>query len=257
VRIRNIKPGFFKNEVLADMTPMQNLLFIGLWLIADKNGCIEWRPRRIMGELFALRDYSAEELQKDCGSLAEGLLISFYRVSEGLLQTEECTMEEAEYLHITKFAKHQQLTSWEKKESKVECVPPAHFSSTTEVLQPEVAEVLKYTEEAEETEVAEEGKGSAATSELLRQFQQSHPSCEKVGQVAFDAAVLACTTKTVRPDVSEAIEAFSRQMAGATLRFPLREFEKYLRHSCKKATEEVIQKKKNALRVPSMIAGMK
>lgn len=46
-RSRNIKPGFFVNEQLADMDPLTRLLFIGLWTLADKEGRLEDRPRRI------------------------------------------------------------------------------------------------------------------------------------------------------------------------------------------------------------------
>lgn len=51
-RSRSIKPGFFKNETLADLPPLTRLLFIGLWTIADRNGLIEYRPRKIKAEVF-------------------------------------------------------------------------------------------------------------------------------------------------------------------------------------------------------------
>ena len=37
-RSRNIKPGFFKNEHLAECQPLARLLFIGLWTLADREG---------------------------------------------------------------------------------------------------------------------------------------------------------------------------------------------------------------------------
>jgi hypothetical protein len=52
MRARNIKPGFFKNEDLADLGPYAQLLFVGLWQIADKGGKLEDRPRRIKAEIF-------------------------------------------------------------------------------------------------------------------------------------------------------------------------------------------------------------
>ena len=51
-RTRDIKPGFFKNEFLAECDPMARLLFVGLWTIADRDGRIECRPLRIKAELF-------------------------------------------------------------------------------------------------------------------------------------------------------------------------------------------------------------
>jgi hypothetical protein len=51
-RARNIKPGFFKNEVLVGMPYEYRLLFIGLWTIADRQGRFEDRPVRIKMEVF-------------------------------------------------------------------------------------------------------------------------------------------------------------------------------------------------------------
>lgn len=52
-RARNIKPGFFKNEDLAECSPWARLCFIGLWTLADRDGRLEDRPKRIKGELFS------------------------------------------------------------------------------------------------------------------------------------------------------------------------------------------------------------
>jgi hypothetical protein len=51
-RSRNIKPAFFKNEVLAGLPFEYRLLFIGIWTIADRAGRFEDRPLRIKMEVF-------------------------------------------------------------------------------------------------------------------------------------------------------------------------------------------------------------
>ena len=56
MRARNIKPGFFTNEILGTADPMVCLLFAGLWCIADKDGRLEDRPLRIKAELFPYRE---------------------------------------------------------------------------------------------------------------------------------------------------------------------------------------------------------
>lgn len=61
-RSRNIKPGFFKNEDLAECTPWARLCFIGLWTLADREGRLEDRPKRIKGELFAFDSVEVEPL---------------------------------------------------------------------------------------------------------------------------------------------------------------------------------------------------
>lgn len=55
-RSRNIKPGFFKNYELADCGPYAQLLFAGLWCLADKDGKLEDKPRLIKAELFPYYD---------------------------------------------------------------------------------------------------------------------------------------------------------------------------------------------------------
>ena len=61
-RARNIKPGFFKNEDLAECTFEARLCFIGLWVLADRDGRLEDRPKRIKGELFAFDCVEVEPL---------------------------------------------------------------------------------------------------------------------------------------------------------------------------------------------------
>ena len=60
-RARNIKPGFFTNEVLAELPPLTRLLFIGLWTEADREGRLEDRPTRLRLRLFPLDEFNIEE----------------------------------------------------------------------------------------------------------------------------------------------------------------------------------------------------
>jgi hypothetical protein len=56
MRARNIKPGFFKNEILGTMDPLAQLLFAGLWCMADKAGRLKDIPVRIRAEIFPYRE---------------------------------------------------------------------------------------------------------------------------------------------------------------------------------------------------------
>jgi len=49
-RARNIKPGFFKNDVLAECDALARILFAGLWCEADRAGRLEDRPKKIKAE---------------------------------------------------------------------------------------------------------------------------------------------------------------------------------------------------------------
>ncbi len=55
-RIRTIKPEFFLHEGLAELSASARLLFIGLWTLADKDGRLEDRPRRIKASVFPYED---------------------------------------------------------------------------------------------------------------------------------------------------------------------------------------------------------
>ena len=61
-RSRNIKPGLFKNEDLAECSIWARYIFPGLWCIADRAGRLEDRPKRIKGELLAFDSVDVEPL---------------------------------------------------------------------------------------------------------------------------------------------------------------------------------------------------
>lgn len=64
-RARNIKPSFFANDDLADIHPLGRLLFVGLWTLADREGRLEDRPRRIKAEVLPYDDCDVDGLLDD------------------------------------------------------------------------------------------------------------------------------------------------------------------------------------------------
>ena len=91
-RARNIKPGFFTNDELADLPPLGRLLFIGLWTVADREGRLEDRPRRIKAEVLPYDECNVDDLLsvlEHCGFIVR------YRVDEGA------------YIQVLNFLKHQ------------------------------------------------------------------------------------------------------------------------------------------------------
>lgn len=109
-RSRNIKPGFFKNETLGELDPFARLLFAGLWTLADRDGRLEYRPKRIRAELFPYDDIDGAKLLDDL--IAGGFLIR-YQV-DGL----DC-------LQITNWKRHQ---TPHHKEVASELPPPPGVS---------------------------------------------------------------------------------------------------------------------------------
>lgn len=67
-RSRNIKPSFFTNDELAEVAPLGRLLFIALWTMADREGRLEDRPRRIKAEALPYDDADVNALlhELDC-----------------------------------------------------------------------------------------------------------------------------------------------------------------------------------------------
>ena len=92
MRSRNIKPGFFKNEILGVLDPLARILFSGLWCMADREGRLEDRPLRIKIEVLPYDNCDVEDLLK---GLQENGFIQRYEVNgEG-------------YIQIVNFLKHQ------------------------------------------------------------------------------------------------------------------------------------------------------
>lgn len=91
-RARNIKPGFFANEDLAEIEPTGRLLFIGLWMLADRDGRLEDRPKRIKGEIFPYDNCDIDSLLNDLHKFG---FILRYEVGG------------VRYIQVTNFAKHQ------------------------------------------------------------------------------------------------------------------------------------------------------
>jgi hypothetical protein len=91
-RARNIKPAFFTNEDLVELEPIIRLLFIGLWTLADREGRLEDRPKRIKMALFPADDLDIDRALT--ALTAKGFIIR-YEVGE------------ARCIQVTNFCKHQ------------------------------------------------------------------------------------------------------------------------------------------------------
>jgi len=51
-RTRSIRPGFFTNDSLGELPPTVRLFFAGLWTVADREGRLQDRPRKLKAELM-------------------------------------------------------------------------------------------------------------------------------------------------------------------------------------------------------------
>lgn len=101
-RARNIKPGLYKNYELADLGPHAQLLFTGLWCLADREGRLEDKPRFIKAEIFP---YYEVDVEGELVKLERQGFVARY-VVEGLA-----------IVQILNFKKHQAPHNTEKASS--------------------------------------------------------------------------------------------------------------------------------------------
>ncbi|WP_454751674.1 hypothetical protein [Cupriavidus necator] len=92
-RARNIKPATMENEDLAALPCETRLLFIYLWMLADREGRLEDRPKRIRAQAFPYdTDFDVDRMLSDLE--ASDFIIRYAVGGQAFIQ-------------ITNFTKHQ------------------------------------------------------------------------------------------------------------------------------------------------------
>jgi hypothetical protein len=92
MRSRTVRPGFFRNESLAECDPLTRLLFVGLWCLADREGRLEDRPKRIRADALPYDDCDVNAMLDQLH--AAGFIIRYEVDGQKLIQ-------------ITTFGQHQ------------------------------------------------------------------------------------------------------------------------------------------------------
>jgi hypothetical protein len=100
-RIRTVKPEFFEDEILAKLPPHDRLLFIGIWLLADKNGILEDRPTWIKAKVFPYENGDTVDVSRMLPRLVSGRYLIRY------------TAEGRNLIAVRNFTKHQRITGKE------------------------------------------------------------------------------------------------------------------------------------------------
>lgn len=93
-RIRSIKPDFWTDEKVVELSAFARLLFIGLWNFADDDGRMVYSPKKIKMQIFPSDNLDISEL---FGEIRRESLIDIYLV------------DDIEYLQVVGFAKHQKI----------------------------------------------------------------------------------------------------------------------------------------------------
>jgi hypothetical protein len=93
-RIRTIKPDFWTDEKVVELSAFARLLFIGLWNFCDDDGRMVCSPKKIKMQIFPADSVDCSEL---LGEIRRASLISVY-VVDGV-----------EFLQVLGFEKHQKI----------------------------------------------------------------------------------------------------------------------------------------------------
>jgi hypothetical protein len=115
VRARNIKPGYFKNEILGKADPINGHVYQGLWCLADREGRLEDRPDRIHVEINPYRP-GASTVQALDWLGANGFLVRY-------------EVDGQKYIELPQFKPHQHPHVKESA-SKIPPPPKKHGTST-------------------------------------------------------------------------------------------------------------------------------
>ncbi len=91
-RARNLKPGLYKNEDLAECSVWARYIFPGMWTLADRDGRLEDRPKRIKAELLAFDSVEVEPLLQELA--ARGFIRRY-------------SVDGVAIIQVVTFAKHQ------------------------------------------------------------------------------------------------------------------------------------------------------
>lgn len=147
-RIRTIKPEFFTSENIVALTPLSRLFYVSLWLEADREGRLEWKPKTFKLRYFPADDCDIETMGKE---LIDAGLIVLY--------------EDDKYAEIPSFAKHQVINNRES-ESEI----PARVKEASPRVQ------------AEGRKEGKEGKGTRvvdATESRFPEFWTAWPPTDR------------------------------------------------------------------------------
>lgn len=117
-RARNIKPSIMDNEDLAELGGLTRLLFVYMWMLADREGRLEDRPKRIGAKALPYdRDADIDAMLDDL--MRSGFIVRYVAGGKACIQ-------------INSFVKHQkphqnetasELPSVEEADPKAEVIP--------------------------------------------------------------------------------------------------------------------------------------
>lgn len=163
-RARNLKPGFFHNADLVELPVETRLLFAGLWLLADREGRLEDRPKQIKMEIYPADAFDVDAM---LSQLQDSGFIERYEVNGN------------RYIQVLKFNKHQNPHRAEKASTIP--APCKHSADTVLVgLIPDSGFLIPESG-------SERQQGATTPGRQAAQTQTPNPSAKSADNAPLDA----------------------------------------------------------------------
>ena len=188
-RTRLIKPSFFLDEAVAEMPDTAQLLFIGLWTLADRNGRLRDAYKSIRAQIFPYRDVNVSDL---LDLIASANLIDRYKVgNERIIQ-------------IRSFGKHQHCHINEPKgtlpeKPKVKRARKKYGASTVHVPEDSSASTVRAPEDSGASTVRKRQREHASSFNLETDTERE-PRARASGSSAKESSL------SVSPELESIIE---------------------------------------------------
>lgn len=123
-RSRNIKPGFFTNDELVELPFEVRLLFIGLWTIADRDGRLSDRPKKIRMEIFPADNVDCDAALEMLGQ--RGFICRYSVNGERFIQVENWHKHQSPHLKEAQST----ITARVEHQTSTDPAPDKHVAST-------------------------------------------------------------------------------------------------------------------------------
>ena len=187
MRIRTIKPEFWRSEDIAALSIEDRLLFIGLWSYVEDNGVGRDEPQLIQCDLFPLDTFTEASVRTHGGlmRLSQQGLITRYEGPDG-----------RKYLQVNAWDKHQKINRPSKPRF------PRYDAENCTLTEPSVSPHCTLTEDSlleQGTGNREQGTGKLPLLVPPRETEPAETANAELVTVAADA-----TPATASADIIEA-----------------------------------------------------
>lgn len=155
MRIRTIKPEFFKHEELFELEQKSKLpirvAFVGLWCAADREGRFKWRPRQLGTDIIP---YDQVDFSRVLDALTTRGFVSKYRVGNEWFGV------------IPSFPRHQVINNRER-DSEIPDISQAEHVDASSTREARDALVEKFSLSGREGKGREQGREQGTPSAVV------------------------------------------------------------------------------------------